>query len=98
MTSVDGTLAISGEIALIGFERRLRHPVDAVWAALTDPEQLSGWLGQGTVEPREGGNVSIRTGCGNPASVLRPINSVNAVGVSQCFELMSIGNRIDINA
>jgi uncharacterized protein YndB with AHSA1/START domain len=62
VTQVDGTLAISGEIALIAFERRLRHPVEAVWAALTEPEELGNWLGRGELEPREGGRVSIRTG------------------------------------
>ncbi len=64
MTRADGTLDVSGEIAVIAFERRLTHPVEAVWAALTDPEELAAWLGPGTLEPREGGQVSIRTGPG----------------------------------
>jgi uncharacterized protein YndB with AHSA1/START domain len=58
----DGTLVVSGEIAVIAFERRLRHSVEAVWATLTDPAELSAWLGQGGLERREGGQVSIRTG------------------------------------
>jgi uncharacterized protein YndB with AHSA1/START domain len=62
VTRADGTLVTSGEIALIAFERRLAHPVDAVWAALTEADQLAAWLGQGTLEPRTGGEVSIRTG------------------------------------
>lgn len=62
MTVADGTLVTSGGIALIGFERRLAHPVDVVWAALTESGQLAAWLGAGTVEPRDGGQVSIRTG------------------------------------
>ena len=62
MTQADGTLVVSGEIAVIAFERRLGHPVEAVWAALTDPEELADWLGQGTLEPRAGGEVAIRTG------------------------------------
>ena len=62
MTSADGTLVISGGIALIAFERRIAHPVDAVWAALTESGQLAAWLGQGRMEPGEGGQVSIRTG------------------------------------
>ena len=52
MTRADGTLVTSGEIAVIVFERRLAHPVDAVWAALTESEQLAAWLGPGTLEPR----------------------------------------------
>ncbi len=62
MTTGDGTLVVSGEIAVIAFERRLGQPIDAVWAALTEPEQLAAWLGPGTFEPRQGGQVSIRTG------------------------------------
>ena len=62
MTQVDGTIAISGDIALIGFERRLHHPIEAVWAALTEPGQISTWLGEGTLEPRQGGSVALRTG------------------------------------
>jgi uncharacterized protein YndB with AHSA1/START domain len=62
VSQADGTLVVSGEVAVIAFERRLGHPVEAVWAALTEPEGLAAWLGPGTLEPREGGQVSIRTG------------------------------------
>jgi uncharacterized protein YndB with AHSA1/START domain len=34
---------IDGRPAL-RFERRLRHPVEAVWSAVTDPEELSHWF------------------------------------------------------
>jgi len=66
MTLADGTLVISGDVAVIAFERRLRHPIEAVWAALTDPEQRAAWLGGGTLEPREGGRVSLHTGPAGP--------------------------------
>jgi uncharacterized protein YndB with AHSA1/START domain len=62
VTRADGTLVVAGEIAVIAFERRLGHPVEAVWAALTEPEELAAWLGPGKLEPREGGQVSIYTG------------------------------------
>ena len=62
MTWADGTLVVSGELAVIAFERRLRHPVAAVWKALTDSEELAAWLGSGGLEPHESGQVSIRTG------------------------------------
>lgn len=62
MSQVDGTLTTSGGLAVIAFERRLAHPVDAVWAALTEPDQLAAWLGRGSVEPRAGGTVAIHTG------------------------------------
>ena len=62
MVRADGTVVTSGGLALIAFERRLAHPVDAVWAALTESEQLAAWLGPGSIEPRAGGTVSVRTG------------------------------------
>ena len=65
MTWADGTLVVSGEIAVIAFERRLGHPVETVWAALTDPDERAAWLGSGTLEPRAGGQVAIRTGPGD---------------------------------
>jgi uncharacterized protein YndB with AHSA1/START domain len=52
----------AGGIAVVAFERRLAHPVDAVWAALTEADQLAAWLGPGSIEPRAGGTVSVRTG------------------------------------
>ena len=74
MTRADGTLAVAGEIAVIAFERRLGHPIEAVWAALTDPEELAVWLGPGTLEHREGGQVSIRTGPGDRPERQRTIS------------------------
>ena len=74
MTRADGTLVVAGEIAVIAFERRLGHPVEAVWAALTDPDELAAWLGPGTLEPREGGRVSIRTGPGDRPARQRMIS------------------------
>ena len=62
MTVADGTMVVTGDVALISFERRLRHPVERVWAALADPGERSAWLGPGTMEPHIGGAVSIHTG------------------------------------
>jgi uncharacterized protein YndB with AHSA1/START domain len=52
-----GTLTIEGDLATISFERRLAHPAEAVWAALTDPEQRARWLGSTTLERRPGGAI-----------------------------------------
>ena len=60
----DGTIAITGDIAVIAFERRLEHPVEDVWAALTQQGEREAWLGPGTIEPYVGGQVAIRTGPG----------------------------------
>lgn len=43
------------------FERRLDHPVEKVWAALTEPDQLEGWLAAANeLELVEGGRVVLR--------------------------------------
>ena len=48
---------IAGKPA-VRFERRYRHPVDRVWRAVTEPEQLAQWF-PNTVEVdlREGGHM-----------------------------------------
>ena len=41
------------------FERHLLHPVEKVWAALTNPAQLAQWLAPGEIELTLGGRVSL---------------------------------------
>ncbi|MFL6073784.1 MAG: SRPBCC family protein [Mycobacteriales bacterium] len=42
---MDGTVNGTGDGRYeLRFERALRHPVERVWAALTRPERLAGWL------------------------------------------------------
>lgn len=43
----DGTLCIV-------FERRFRAPIDAVWAAVTEPDRLARWIGRYTGDPTTG--------------------------------------------
>jgi uncharacterized protein YndB with AHSA1/START domain len=45
---------------LISFERRLAHPVERVWDALTRPEELIAWWGDADVELAEGGRFDVR--------------------------------------
>ncbi len=40
---IDGVLDESDAVPVIRFERRFAHPVDDVWAAITQPEQLAQW-------------------------------------------------------
>jgi hypothetical protein len=37
----------------VRFDRRLRHPVEPVWEALTDPDELRSWWGDTELEPVE---------------------------------------------
>jgi uncharacterized protein YndB with AHSA1/START domain len=41
------------------FERQLLHPVEKVWAALTNPAQLAQWLAPGELELTLGGRVYL---------------------------------------
>jgi uncharacterized protein YndB with AHSA1/START domain len=55
----DGTLERRGDHDLIRFERRLSHPVERVWRALTEPDEIAAWLAEADLELREGGTVVL---------------------------------------
>jgi uncharacterized protein YndB with AHSA1/START domain len=57
--SDDGTMIHSGEKAVLRFERRLAHPIDNVWNAITDPRQLDRWLGEVEADLQRGGRFAI---------------------------------------
>jgi uncharacterized protein YndB with AHSA1/START domain len=42
------------------FERRVNHPAERVWAALTEPDQIEAWLARAELEPHAGGRVQLR--------------------------------------
>ncbi len=54
-----GTLTVEGDRATMRFRRRLPHPIEAVWAALTDPARRRAWFGGMTIDPRAGGLVEL---------------------------------------
>lgn len=68
MTRVDTNDAASDGVleqrddgrSVIRFQRRLEHPVERVWAALTQPEELVAWLAEAEVELVEGGRFDLR--------------------------------------
>jgi uncharacterized protein YndB with AHSA1/START domain len=45
---------------VIRFERRLSHPIEKVWAALTERSELIKWWGDATLELVEGGEFTLR--------------------------------------
>jgi uncharacterized protein YndB with AHSA1/START domain len=55
----NGRLIVDGEQAVLEFERRLPFPVEAVWAAITDPEQRAQWFGPTTIDGRAGGSIEM---------------------------------------
>jgi uncharacterized protein YndB with AHSA1/START domain len=59
--NADGTVERTDDgLYVISFERRLAHPVDRVWDALTRPEELIAWWGDADVELAEGGRFDVR--------------------------------------
>jgi uncharacterized protein YndB with AHSA1/START domain len=55
-----GTVERRDDAYVLHYERRLHHPVEHVWSALTDPAQIVAWLGEADIELAEGGRVEIR--------------------------------------
>lgn len=51
--TAQGTIERRGDEAVIRFERELAHPVDRVWAALTEPGALIAWWGDADVDLAE---------------------------------------------
>jgi uncharacterized protein YndB with AHSA1/START domain len=61
-----GRVTVEGDRATLIFERRLPHPPEDVWKAITDPDQLSKWhLPQSTIDGKVGGSVYFSNGSGN---------------------------------
>jgi uncharacterized protein YndB with AHSA1/START domain len=78
----DGTLARTGTGGTIRFERRLPHPVAAVWDAITNPERLADWWlpfeADVTVDLREGGAIVFTSRSGEPGPMTATILRVDA--------------------
>jgi uncharacterized protein YndB with AHSA1/START domain len=61
--SDQGTVEKVHDRWVLRFERRLPHPREKVWDALTRPERIREWFGEGDVDLElvEGGKFEIRT-------------------------------------
>jgi uncharacterized protein YndB with AHSA1/START domain len=55
----DGTLGLVDDHQLIRFERRLDHPVERVWRAISEPDEIATWLALAELELEEGGRVVL---------------------------------------
>ena len=58
--AADGTLEHRDGTYILRYERHLRHPLDRVWAALTEPEQIGAWLAEADLDLVAGGAVELR--------------------------------------
>ena len=57
-----GTVTHFDDHATVRFERHLGCDVDTLWSALTDVEQLAGWLAPATMHPVPGGSLAFDFG------------------------------------
>ena len=55
----DGVLETKDGKQVLRFVRRLAHPIDRVWAALTEPDELIGWLAAAEVD-LDAGRIVLR--------------------------------------
>jgi uncharacterized protein YndB with AHSA1/START domain len=83
-TPTDGTIEEVDGRYLLRFERRFRHPVEKVWDAITRPERIPEWWGEGEVELElvEGGKYDVRT-TGPPELVEAVIAEAGEGGLTQ---------------
>lgn len=56
----DGIVEDKDGHSVLRFERRLAHPIERVWAALTEPGQLLKWWGEAELELTVGGPFILR--------------------------------------
>ncbi len=56
----EGVIETDGEWPVVRFERHFKSPVERVWAAITDPEELSCWLADTEIELVEGGRFDLQ--------------------------------------
>ncbi len=59
-----GKVIPEGDYATIVFQRVLRHPPEAVWSAITDPEELKEWMmcSWARIDGRVGGRIEMMAG------------------------------------
>ena len=56
----EGKVELGGPWPVIRFERQFAQPVERVWAAITEPPQLSEWLAYADVDLAPGGRFELQ--------------------------------------
>ncbi len=57
-----GTIVGYGDTRRVEVKRSVPYPIHDVWAALVDPEAVSQWFAEASIEPREGGKIELTFG------------------------------------
>lgn len=56
-----GSVRKAGDVHILSYERRLHHPVEDVFAAITQPDRIAEWLAAAEeLDLRVGGSVALR--------------------------------------
>jgi uncharacterized protein YndB with AHSA1/START domain len=60
-TESKGTITIEGEYGTLKYERRLSHPKEIVWKAITDPKEIFRWMSdyKGVFDGYNGGAIDL---------------------------------------
>ncbi len=60
-TTSKGTIIVEGKYGTIKFERRLKHPKEMVWKAITDQKEIFRWLPdyKGTFDGYKSGTIDL---------------------------------------
>ena len=56
----DGTVALVDGAVVLRYERYYAHPVERVWSALTEPDELPSWWGAAVVDLEPGGDYIVQ--------------------------------------
>ncbi|HZI70491.1 MAG TPA: SRPBCC family protein [Nitrososphaeraceae archaeon] len=55
-----GIVTIEGEYAALTYKRRFSHPIEVVWKAITDPNELGGWMNtKAVIDVKNGGTIDF---------------------------------------
>lgn len=60
MHTKKGVVTSESEGYKVAFKRMLNHPIETVWKAITDPQELRYWFTDVEMDSRPGGKMSIR--------------------------------------
>jgi uncharacterized protein YndB with AHSA1/START domain len=55
----NGFISVEGDSATLTFKRRLKHPIEVVWSAITDPKQRADWFGPTVIDGRPRGTIEM---------------------------------------
>lgn len=87
MMTDDGTIDQRDGRVVFRYQRELRHPIDRVWRAITDPDELAQWLGtRPELELRVGGLYVMIHTSPDGATVQRVEDRVVRVEPPRLFE------------